>query len=174
MCYKTPTAAQGRVTSPWCGGETGGGPPRADTQSGGSPGPAAAARARDRAPHPSPATLGKPRWNRAGPTGGWRYAGVTRVPCDPAPPGLVCAPLPQPTAPCVLRSCIMGWGYRPIRRPSGPGAQPLWPSARGLMSRGATGPALRCNAGQPRHQASQPRALLHLAGCLDRSWEVVE
>ena len=24
-----------------------------------------------------------------------------------------------------------------------------WPSARGLMSRGATGPALRCNAGQP-------------------------
>ena len=33
----TPTAAQGRVTSPWCGGETGGGGgvPRANTQSGG-------------------------------------------------------------------------------------------------------------------------------------------
>ena len=76
----TPTAAQARVTSPWCGGETGGGPPRANTQSGGCPGPAAAARARDRAPHPSPATVGKPRWHRAGSTGGWRYAGVTRVP----------------------------------------------------------------------------------------------
>ena len=76
----TPTAAQGRVTSPWCGGETGGGPPRANTQSGGCPGPAAAARARDRAPHPSPATVGKPRWHRAGSNGGWRYAGVTRVP----------------------------------------------------------------------------------------------
>ena len=76
----SPTAAQGRVTSPWCGGETGGGPPRANTQSGGCPGPAAAARARDRAPHPSPATVGKPRWHRAGSTGGWRYAGVTRAP----------------------------------------------------------------------------------------------
>ena len=80
LCCVTPTAAQGRVTSPWCGGETGGGPPRANTPSGGCSGPAAAARALDHAPHPSPATVGKPRWHRAGSIGGWRYAGVTRVP----------------------------------------------------------------------------------------------
>ena len=111
---------------------------------------------------------------------GGLHRGVAVCGSNPGPPvtqpspGLVCAPLPQPTAPCVLHRYIVGWGYRPIRRPSGPGAQPLWPSARGLMSRGATGPALRCNAGQPLHQASQPRALLHPAGCLGRSWEVEE
>ena len=36
-------------------------------------------------PHPSPATVGEPRWYKAGSTGGWRFAGVFQASMWPSP-----------------------------------------------------------------------------------------
>ena len=53
---------------------------------------------------------------------GGLYRGVAVCRSNPGPivtqpsPGLLCAPLPQPTVPCVVHRYIMGWRSRPIRR----------------------------------------------------------
>ena len=53
---------------------------------------------------------------------GGLYRGVAVCRSNPGPPvtqpspGLLCAPLPQPTVPCVVHRYIMGWRSRPIRQ----------------------------------------------------------
>ena len=53
---------------------------------------------------------------------GGLYRGVAVCRSNPGPPvtqpspRLLCAPLPQPTVPCVVHRYIMGWRSRPIRR----------------------------------------------------------
>ena len=101
MCV-TPTAAQGRVTSPWCGGVTRGGYPWANTQSGGRPSPAAAAGSRNHAPHPPPATVGEPRLVQGGLHRGVAVCAGPRVSLWPSQPkGLRFFPPPSPYAPRV-------------------------------------------------------------------------
>ena len=73
---------------------------------------------------------------------GGLHWGVAVCGSNPGPPvtqpspGLLCDPQPKPTAPCVLHRYIMGWGYRPIRRPSGPGF--AWTVTGKWWSKGAT------------------------------------
>ena len=62
-------------------------------------------------------------------------------------PGLMCTPLPQPTAPCVLHRYIMGLGYRPIRRPSGLGATTMaFGQGRDVTGGYRSCPAMQCGA----------------------------
>ena len=111
---------------------------------------------------------------------GGLHRGVAGCGSNPGPPvtqpspGLVCAPLPQPTAPCVLHRYIMGWGYRPIRRPFR-----AWGTTTMAFGQGpdVTGgyrscPAMQC--GPTVTSGLTATCPLHPAGCLDRSWEVVE
>ena len=85
---------------------------------------------------------------RAPPGGGGKQVSPGS-PCGPALPRLVCPP-PQCSHPrhrASLHRYVMGGG-RIRESPARSGVTTQWPSVRGLMSRGATGPALRCNAGQ--------------------------
>ena len=126
----TSTAAQGRVTSPWCRGVTrGGGFPWANTQSGGRPSPAAAAGSRDRVLTPRR------------PPGGAVCEGSPGLPVAQPTPGLAIAPPPPPQAHThrvFLHRCIMGWGPSaatwgppwPPWCPVGPGVRRLWNKGR--------------------------------------------
>ena len=96
-CSAAPTAAQGRVTSPWCGGETKGGHPWANTQSGGRPIPAAAAGSQDHAPHSHGPPWGTTMVQGALHRGGGGVSEGVRVSLWPSPPlGLSFPPFPQP------------------------------------------------------------------------------
>ena len=96
----SPMATQGRVTSPWCGGVTGGGGvPRATMQSGGDPGSATAAGSREApslAGHCGGATVAQGGLHQ----GVAVCEGFPGLPVVLPTPGLACSPSSPPAPPC--------------------------------------------------------------------------
>ena len=124
---RTPTATQGRVTSPWCGGNRGGRGGTGNTQPGGRPSRRqAAAGPGGRVPQPSLASVGELRWYTVGSTGWWCLRWFSRASLWPNPlQGLFCLVPPFPLLPpwsCIGPSrdySIMG-SWRPVWASSRP------------------------------------------------------